>query len=76
MTPQESLDKIASLAQKMMLDDDPDTHHMGVALLALPITASEDMDDFNELLHLIFMFVKVKASQRTAIKNLLDPSLN
>ncbi len=60
----------------MMLDDDPDTHHMGVALLALPITASEDMDDFNELLHLIFMFVKVKASQRTAIKNLLDPSLN
>ena len=73
MKPQTALDKIAELGQQLMLDSNPDTAHIGAALLAIPITASEDIDDLNELIHMIFMFVKMKANQKEAIKNLLDP---
>ena len=57
----------------MMLDPNPEVAHLGAALLALPITASEDCDDFNELIHVIFMFVRVKAEQKEAIQRLLEP---
>ncbi len=56
-----------------MLDSNPDTAHIGATLLAIPITASEDIDDLNELMHMIFMFVKVKVNQKEAIQNLLNP---
>ena len=59
MKPQTALDKIAELGQQLMLDPNPDTAHIGAALLAIPITASEDIDDLNELIRMIFMFVKM-----------------
>ena len=74
MKPQTALDKIAELGQQLMLDHNPDTAHIGAALLAIPITASEDTDDLNELIHMIFMFVKMKANQKEAIQNLLNPN--
>lgn len=74
MKPEQALNKIAELGQQLMLDPNPEVAHVGAAILALPITASEDSDDFNELVHMIFMFVKMKASQKEAIQNLLDPN--
>lgn len=56
-----------------MLDPNPAVAHIGAAVLALPISASEDADDFNELIHMIFMFVKLKAEQKEAIQRLLEP---
>ena len=72
MKPEQALNKIAELGQQLMLDSNPDTAHIGATLLAIPITASEDIDDLNELMHMIFMFVKMKANQKEAIQNLLD----
>lgn len=73
MKTEQALNKIAELGQQLMLDSNPDVAHIGATLLALPITASEDCDDFNELVHMIFMFVKMKASQKEAIQRLLEP---
>lgn len=74
MKIEQALNRIAELGQQMMLDPNPEVAHVGAAILALPITASEDCDDFNELVHMIFMFVKMKAEQKQAIQKLLDPS--
>lgn len=71
MKIEQALNKIAELGQQMMLDPNPEVAHVGAALLALPISASEDCDDFNELIHVIFMFVRVKAAQKEAIQDLL-----
>ena len=73
MKTEQALTKIAELGQQLMLDPNPDVAHIGATLLALPITASEDCDDFNELVHMIFLFVKMKASQKEAIQRLLEP---
>jgi hypothetical protein len=73
MKPEQALEKIAELGQQLMLDPNPEVAHIGAAVLALPITASEDSDDFNELVHMIFMFVRMKAEQQQAIKRLLEP---
>ena len=73
MKIEQALNRVADLGQQMMLDPNPEVAHVGAALLALPITASEDCDDFNELIHMIFMFVRVKAEQKEAIQRLLEP---
>jgi hypothetical protein len=73
MKIEQALNRVAELGQQMMLDPNPEVAHLGAALLALPITASEDCDDFNELIHVIFMFVRVKAEQKEAIQRLLEP---
>lgn len=73
MKPEQALNKIAELGQQLMLDPNPEVARIGAAVLALPITASEDSDDFNELVHMIFMFVKMKAEQQKAIQRLLEP---
>jgi len=74
MTPQKALDKIAQLGQELMLDPNPEVAHIGAAIMSFPISASEDADDFNELVHLIFMFMRVKIEQKEAIQKLLDPN--
>jgi len=74
MTPQKALDRIAQLGQELMLDPNPEVAHIGAAIMSFPIAASEDIDDFNELVHLIFMFMRVKIEQREAIQKLLDPN--
>jgi hypothetical protein len=71
MKPQTALDKIAELGQQLLNDSNPETARLGAALLTLPISASEDYDDLQELVHLIFTFVRVKAEQKEAIKELL-----
>lgn len=73
MKPQTALDKIAELGQQLMLDPNPETARLGAALLTLPISASEDYDDLQELIHVIFSFVRVKAEQNQAIQNLIRP---
>jgi hypothetical protein len=73
MKTEQALNKIADLGQQLMLDPNPEVAHIGATLLAIPITASEDTDDLNELIHMIFMFVKMKASQKEAIQRLLEP---
>ena len=73
MKIEQALNRVAELGQQMMLDPNPEVAHVGAALLAIPITASEDCDDFNELVHMIFMFVRVKSEQKEAIKKLLEP---
>ena len=72
MKIEQALNRVAELGQQLMLDPNPEVAHVGAALLAIPITASEDCDDFNELIHMIFMFVRVKAEQKEAIKKLLE----
>jgi len=74
MTPQKALDKIAQLGQELMLDPNPEVAHIGAAIMSLPIAASEDIDDFNELVHLVFMFMRTKIEQKEAIERLLDPN--
>jgi len=74
MKIEQALNKIAELGQQLMLDPNPEVAHIGAAVLALPISASEDSDDFNELIHMIFMFVRLKAEQKEAIQKLLDPN--
>ena len=74
MTPQKALDRIAQLGQELMLDPNPEVAHIGAAIMSFPIAASEDIDDFNELVHLIFMFMIVKIEQREGIQKLLDPN--
>jgi hypothetical protein len=39
--------------------------------MTLPVSASEDYDDLQELTHLIFTFARVKMEQKKAIQNLL-----
>jgi hypothetical protein len=73
MKPQTALDKIAELGQQMLNDSNPETARLGAALLTLPISASEDYDDLQELIHMIFTFVRIKAEQKEAIKKLLEP---
>lgn len=73
MKTEQALNKIADLGQQLMLDPNPEVAHIGATLLAIPITASEDTDDLNELIHMIFMFVKMKANQKEAIQRLLEP---
>jgi hypothetical protein len=72
MKPQTALDKIAELGQQLLNDSNPETARLGAALLTLPISASEDYDDLQELVHLIFTFVRVKTEQKEAIKKLLE----
>ena len=72
MKPQTALDKIADLGQQFLNDSNPETARLGAALLTLPISASEDYDDLQELVHLIFTFVRVKTEQKEAIKKLLE----
>jgi hypothetical protein len=72
MKPQTALDKIADLGQQLLNDPNPETARLGAALLTLPISASEDYDDLQELVHLIFTFVRVKTEQKEAIKKLLE----
>ena len=72
MKPQTALDKIAELGQQLLNDPNPETARLGAALLTLPISASEDYDDLQELVHLIFSFVRVKTEQKEAIKKLLE----
>ena len=74
MTPQKALDRIAQLGQELMLDPNPEVAHIGAAIMSFPIAASEDVEDFNELVHLIFMFMRVKMEQKEAIQKLLDPN--
>jgi len=71
MKPQTALDKIAELGQQLLNDPNPETARLGAALLTLPVSASEDYDDLQELIHLIFTFVRIKTEQKEAIKNLL-----
>ena len=71
MKPQTALDRIAELGQQLMLDSNPETARLGVALMTLPVSASEDYDDLQELTHLIFTFARVKMEQKKAIQNLL-----
>jgi hypothetical protein len=71
MKPQTALDKIAELGQQLMLDSNTETARLGVALMTLPVSASEDYDDLQELTHLIFTFARVKMEQKKAIQNLL-----
>jgi hypothetical protein len=71
MKPQTALDKIAELGQQLLNDPNPETSRLGVALLSLPVSASEDYDDLRELTHLIFTFVRIKTEQKKAIQNLL-----
>lgn len=73
MKPEQALDKIAELGQQLMLDPNSKVAFIGAAILALPITASEDMDDLDELTHHIFSFVRVKAAQQEEIQKLLQP---
>lgn len=73
MKIEQALNRVAELGQQLMLDPNPEVAHLGAAILALPISASEDCDDFNELIHMIFMFVKIKAEQKEAIQRLLEP---
>ena len=73
MKPQTALDKIAELGQQMLNDSNPETARLGAALLTIPISASEDYDDLQELIHMIFTFVRIKAEQKEAIKKLLEP---
>jgi len=73
MKPQTALDKIAELGQQLMLDSNPETARLGVALMTLPASASEDYDDLQELIHVIFSFVRVKTEQNQAIQNLIRP---
>ena len=73
MKPQTALDKISLLGQQLMLDSNPETARIGAALLAIPISASEDYDDLQELIHVIFSFVRVKTEQNQAIQNLIRP---
>ena len=73
MKPQTALDKIAELGQQLLNDSNPETARLGAALLTLPISASEDYDDLQELVHMIFTFVRIKAEQKEAIKKLLEP---
>ena len=73
MKPQTALDKIADLGQQLLNDSNPETARLGAALLTLPISASEDYDDLQELVHLIFTFVRVKTEQKEAIQRLLEP---
>lgn len=72
MRPEQALDKIAELGQQLMLDKNPDVAFIGAAILALPITASEDIDELNELTHLIFCFIRTKSNQKEAIRSLLE----
>ena len=60
MKPQTAIDKIADLGKQLLNDPNPETARLGAALLTLPISASEDYDDLQELVHLIFTFVRVK----------------
>ena len=71
MKPQTALDKISELGQQLLNDPNPETSRLGVALLSLPVSASEDYDDLRELTHLIFTFVRIKTEQKKAIQNLL-----
>ena len=71
MKTEQALDKIAELGQQLMRDTNPKVAFIGASILALPMTASEDMDDLNELTHLIFSFVRAKVEQKEAIENLL-----
>jgi len=73
MKPQTALDRIAELGQQLLNDSNPETARLGAALLTLPISASEDYDDLQDLIHLIFTFVRVKTEQKEAIQNLLRP---
>jgi len=73
MKPQTALDRIAELGQQLLNDSNPETSRLGVALMTLPISASEDYDDLQELTHLIFTFARVKMEQKKAIQNLLRP---
>lgn len=72
MRPEQALDKIAELGQQLMRDPNPKVAFIGAAILALPITASEDMDDLDELTHHIFTFVRAKVAQQEEIKKLLQ----
>lgn len=72
MKPQTALDKIADLGQQLLNDSNPETARLGAALLTIPISASEDYDDLQELIHMIFTFVRIKAEQKEAIKKLLE----
>jgi hypothetical protein len=72
MKPQTALDKISLLGQQLMLDSNPETARIGATLLAIPISASEDYDDLQDLIHLIFTFIRVKTEQKEAIKKLLE----
>jgi len=71
MKPQTALDRIAELGQQLLNDSNPETARLGAALLTLPVSASEDYDDLQELTHLIFTFARVKMEQKKAIQNLL-----
>lgn len=73
MKTEQALNKIAELGQQMLNDSNPETARLGAALLTIPISASEDYDDLNELVHMIFTFVRIKAEQKEAIKKLLEP---
>ena len=72
MKPQTALDKIAELGQQLLNDSNPETARLGAALLTLPVSASEDYDDLQDLIHLIFTFIRVKTEQKEAIKKLLE----
>ena len=73
MKPQTALDRIAELGQQLLNDSNPETARLGAALLTLPVSASEDYDDLQELTHLIFTFARIKMEQKKAIQNLLRP---
>lgn len=74
MTSEKALEKIADLGKELMLDRNPAVAQLGAAILTFPISASEDPDDLMELIHMVFMFARVKMEQKEAILKLLDPN--
>ena len=73
MRTEKAFEKITQLGQELLLDPNPAVSHLGAAILTFPISAAEDEDDVRELLHLVFTFARVKAEQKEAIQNLLNP---
>jgi hypothetical protein len=71
MKPQTALDKITELGQQMLNDPNPETVRLGAALLAIPVSAADSYESLQEIIHLIFTFVRVKTEQNEAIKELL-----
>lgn len=74
MRTEKAFEKITQLGQELMLDPNPAVAHLGAAILTFPIAASEDEDDIQELIHMVFMFARLKIEQKEAIQNLLNPN--
>jgi hypothetical protein len=70
LNSQTALKKIENLGHQLITDPNPEIAKVGVLLLAIPISSNEDCDDLKELIKIVFEFIKIKAYQKEAIKNL------